>query len=120
MMGHETDQDREEIVREFRKAVNMTASTLEKHLAGEASRSVGQRRDGASEATGHREGRRIVEILRTKKSDLSDDDYQHMRKVVGYVHRHLAQGGPKDAAAVKDSPWRLSLMNWGHDPTRTA
>lgn len=95
----------------------MTASALEKHLKGDDSRSVGQKKDGG-EATGHQEGRRIVEILNAKKADLSDDDYDHMRKVVGYVHRHLKQGGPKDKDEVKDSPWRLSLMNWGHDPLK--
>ena len=104
----------------FKAAVNMTASALEKHLGSEASRSVGQKKDGAGEATGHQEGRRIVEILHTKKADLSEDDYQHMRKVLGYVHRHLKQGGPKDDAAMRDSPWRLSLMNWGHDPLKGA
>jgi hypothetical protein len=48
-------------------------------------------RDGG-ESTGHAEGRRIVELLRTKESDLTDDDLAHMRKVHGYVARHLAQG----------------------------
>ncbi len=41
-----------------------------------------------------------------------------MKKVVGYVNRHLTQGGPDDKDKVKDSPWRLSLMNWGHDPLK--
>ena len=50
---------------------------------------------------------------------VTDDDYAHMRKVVGYVHRHLKQGGPKDKEAVEHSPWRLSLMNWGHDPLKS-
>ncbi|MGU3667565.1 DUF3140 domain-containing protein [Methylobacterium sp. A49B] len=113
----ETD-DHEATYKAFKEVVNMTASALEKHLKGDASQSVGQKKGGAGEATGHQEGRRIVEILHAKKADLSDDDYQHMRKVVGYVHRHLKQGGPKDEAAVRDSPWRLSLMNWGHDPMK--
>jgi hypothetical protein len=117
-MAHDPGKDHEETYREFKEAVNMTASALEKHLASEGSRSVGQKKDGATEATGHQEGRRIVEILHKKKSDLSDDDYGHMRKVVGYVHRHLKQGGPQDKDAVADSPWRLSLMNWGHDPMK--
>ena len=65
---------------------------------------------------GHDEGEKIVAIKHKKKADLTDGDYQHMAKVVGYVHRHLAQGGPdKD---VEDSPWRRSLMNWGHDPLK--
>ncbi|HEU4458455.1 MAG TPA: DUF3140 domain-containing protein [Methylibium sp.] len=38
-----------------------------------------------------------------------------MHKVVGYIHRHLAQR-PHE---VEHSRWRYSLMNWGHDPTRT-
>ena len=109
--------DHAEIYKEFKEAVNMTASALEKFLESDASRSVGQKKDGG-EATGHREGRRIVEILQTKKADLTDDDYAHMKKVVGYVNRHLKQGGPDDKDKVKDSPWRLSLMNWGHDPLK--
>jgi len=39
-----------------------------------------------------------------------------MRKVVGYVHRHLAQGDPEQNK--EDSGWRYSLMNWGHDPLK--
>ena len=112
-----TKEDHEATYKEFKEVVNMTASALEKHLKGDESQSVGQKKDGG-EATGHQEGRRIVEMLNMKKSDLSDDDYDHMRKVVGYVHRHLKQGGPKEKDEVKDSPWRLSLMNWGHDPLR--
>jgi hypothetical protein len=47
-----------------------------------------------------------------------DDDYAHMRKVVGYVHRHLAQRPTKER--VEDSRWRYSLMNWGHDPCKSS
>jgi hypothetical protein len=36
-----------------------------------------------------------------------------MAKVVGYVHRHLAQRPDGD---ITDTHWRYSLMNWGHDP----
>jgi hypothetical protein len=39
-----------------------------------------------------------------------------MRKVHGYVARHLAQEpGSED---VETSRWRYSLMNWGHDPLK--
>ena len=109
--------DPESVYQEFKDAVNMTATALENFLESDESQSVGQKKDGG-EATGHKEGRKIVELLRKKKSDLTDDDYAHMNKVVGYVARHLKQGGPKNKADVKDSPWRLSLMNWGHDPLK--
>ncbi|MFP3715151.1 DUF3140 domain-containing protein [Puerhibacterium sp. TATVAM-FAB25] len=99
---------------EFDEAVNMTASELERWLETDESKSVGQSDDGG-ESVGHESGRRIVELLRKKKGDLTDDDEAHMRKVVGYVHRHLAQRPDGD---VKDTRWRYSLMNWGHDPLK--
>jgi hypothetical protein len=101
--------------KDFDEAVNMTPATLRKHLDSDASKSVGQKSDGG-EATGHEMGRRILAIKDKKKADLTDDDYAAMKKVVGYVHRHLKQGGK--ARNDPDSPWRLSLMNWGHDPRK--
>ena len=100
---------------DFDSAVNMTASELEKWLETDESRAVGQK-DGGGESTGHASGRRIVALLRTKKADLTDADRAHMRKVAGYVHRHLAQ---RPSGDVRETPWRYSLMNWGHDPLRS-
>ena len=110
------DDDRDTIRREFGEAVNMTPKELDEWLGSEESQSVGQKSDGAEESTGHESGRRIVQLLRTKKDDLTDDDYAHMRKVHGYVQRHLAQEPKKED--VESSKWRYSLMNWGHDPLK--
>jgi hypothetical protein len=99
---------------DFRDAVNMAPAELEKWLDTDASKAVGAKSSGG-ESTGHRSGRRIVDLLRTKKADLSADDYRHMAKVVGYVKRHSAQRPDGD---VTDTPWRYSLMNWGHDPQK--
>ena len=99
---------------EFGDAVNMTAKQLEDWLGTDESTAAGQHK-GGGESTGHGSGRRIVALLRTKKDDLTDDDRAHMRKVVGYVHRHLAQ---RPSGDVEDSTWRHSLMNWGHDPLK--
>jgi hypothetical protein len=115
-MSETASVDREAIWKDFNDAVNMSAAALEKHLETEESRSVGWTHDGEGEAVGHQEGRRIVEIKHKRKDALSEDDYRHMRKVVGYVHRHLAQGGP--AEDKEHSRWRYSLMNWGHDPLK--
>ncbi|MGX1494459.1 NhaP-type Na+/H+ or K+/H+ antiporter [Streptomyces tendae] len=106
------DAEREETWSDFREAVNMSPSRLDEWLATDESREAGQHKD-SGESTGHASGRRIAEILRTRKDDLTDDDYGHMRKVVGYVRRHLAQ---RPSGDVEDSRWRHSLMNWGHDP----
>ena len=106
--------DRQRIIEEFDEAVNMTPIELEEWLRADESKSVGQS-DGGGESKGHESGRRIVEILRKKKSDYTDEDFDHMKKVNGYVKRHLGQGPKKDP---EDSKWRYSLMNWGHDPLK--
>jgi hypothetical protein len=107
-----TNEKVAEVWPDWQQSVNMTASELERFLETPESREVGQK-DGGAESTGHRSGRRIVEILRTNKSHLTEDDAAHMRKVVGYVHRHLAQ---RPSGDISDTAWRYSLMNWGHDP----
>lgn len=109
------DEDRDRVAADFADAVNMTPAELEKWLDTDASRGVGQSGGGDGESVGHASGRRIVGLLRTRKADLSEDDLAHMRKVTGYVHRHLAQRPQGD---VTGTPWRHSLMNWGHDPLK--
>lgn len=106
------DDDQQETYEQFHDVVNMSPKELEDWLGTDESQEVGQKDDGG-ESTGHESGRRIVEILRTKKADLTDDDLAHMKKVHGYVARHSAQRPDGD---VEDTPWRYSLMNWGHDP----
>ena len=106
--------DQARVRREFGQAVNMNAAELEEWLGTEESRKVGFKRDGASESVGHASGRRIVELLGKEADELTDEDYAHMRKVVGYVRRHSAQR-PEN---IYTSRWRYSLMNWGHDPCR--
>ena len=109
------DQDKKEVKTEFDDVVNMSASQLEKWLKTDESSSVGQKKDGNDESTGHKSGEKIIEILGKKAADLSDDDYAHMRKVVSYVKRHSAQKPEKS----EGSNWEYSLKNWGHDPSKS-
>ena len=107
------DDERSSIRGDFDEAVTMTPAALEKWLSTDESASVGQTKGGDDESVGHRSGRRIVQIKHKKVADLSDDDYDHMQKVVGYVRRHLAQ---RPSGDITETRWRYSLMNWGHDP----
>lgn len=107
-----SSKSKDKIWSEWRDLVNMAPQDLEQWLETEESKSVGDSEDG--ESTGHKSGRRIVEIKRTNKDHLTDDQWDHMATVVGYIKRHLSQGGPEKDK--KTSAWRYSLMNWGHDP----
>jgi len=101
--------DRDEVRGDFRNAVNMTAIELDNWLRTRSSHAVGWKgADGnARESVGHASGRHIVR-LRTRNEDLTERDYAHMRKVVGFVQRHGAQR----PANIDTSRWRYSLMNW--------
>jgi Protein of unknown function (DUF3140) len=72
-------------------------------------------------------GRKIVDILKRnpkKQADkYTDEDLAHMKKVVAYCARHIAQ---EDHMKQTKSPDELeqtkstkSLKNWGHDPLKT-
>lgn len=107
--------DAKEVVAAFRDAVNMTAAELERWLGTGDSKAVGATHEGEHESVGHASGRRIAELLKARTAHPDDDDLAHMRKVAGYVKRHLAQRPDGD---VRDTRWRHSLMNWGHDPLK--
>jgi hypothetical protein len=94
----------------------MSAAELEQWLATSESRKVGWKgtKGDRPESVGHASGRLIVRILRKEEAELGDEDLLHMRKVVRFIRRHLAQ----KPANIYTSRWRYSLMNWGHDPLK--
>ena len=107
------EDEREEVYQDFKDRVNMAPKELEEWLETEESKAAGDSDDG--ESTGHAMGRNIVDIKKTNKDDLSDEQYRQMKKVVNYVGRHTAQRPDGD---VEDTTWCHSLKNWGHDPTK--
>jgi len=66
-------------------------------------------------------GRKIIEILKKypdkDPEKYDEDDIQHMRKVVSYNKRHLAQ--EEKAKQDTSSKSYESLKNWGHDAQKT-
>ncbi|KAL2063790.1 hypothetical protein VTL71DRAFT_5595 [Oculimacula yallundae] len=114
-------KDNETVIKEFNELVNMTAPELEKWLKGEDSTGAGwSKDDGSGETIGHDSGRQIVEILKKNPERDEDgydearsDDIPHMRKVVAYCKRHLAQ--EEKAKQDTESKSYKSLKNWGHD-----
>nr|KAI4118696.1 MAG: hypothetical protein LQ345_001308 [Seirophora villosa] len=123
----------------------MTSVELENWLDEEQSENSGwSKDDGSSETIGHerllssqriqcistssglneirvRPGRKIIEILNNNPNkdpdQYDEEDLQHMRKVVSYCKRHLAQEAK--AKQNTDSKSYKSLKNWGHDPLKT-
>ncbi len=112
---HRSHEEEAAIRREFDRLVNLTQAELAAWLETPESRKVGMVRRGETESVGRQSARRILAIRAKALHDLTDADYDHMKKVIGYCRRHLAQRPWGD---VTDTRWRWSLMNWGHDPLR--
>jgi len=106
----------DEVISEFKTLVNMTAAQLKTWLKTDESKEVGFKQDGNDESVGHQSGLKIIRILGRKQDETDEQDHEHMAKVVGYIRRHSAQ---KPGGDVEHTPWRYSLMNWGHDPMKT-
>ena len=105
-----------DVVKEFKEAVNMSAKVLTKWLTTEDSKAVGFKSIEGTESVGHLSGKKIVLLLGKSIADFDSDDLAHARKVVGFIHRHLAQRPEGD---ISETHWRYSLMNWGHDPQKS-
>jgi hypothetical protein len=112
--SHLSEEDKQHIA-EFQEAVNMTAKQLSDWLKTEESLSVGQKTSESAESTGHESGRHIVKLLHKSQAEYTAEDVHQMRRIVSYVHRHMAQ---KPSGDVSETRWRYSLMNWGHDPLK--
>lgn len=112
---HLHPDDERRIRAEFETLVNLEPAELAAWLETPESRKVGMVRRGETESVGRQSARRILAIRATPPEDLTAADYAHMKKVIGYCRRHLAQRPWGDVTATR---WRYSLMNWGHDPLR--
>ncbi|KAK7521892.1 hypothetical protein IWZ03DRAFT_369711 [Phyllosticta citriasiana] len=108
--------------REFNEIVNMTPTELKDWLGTEESTGSGWGKDdGSGETVGHESGRKIIEILEKNPDKdpekYDEDDIQHMRKVVSYCKRHLAQ--EEHTKKNTESKSYRSLKNWGHDAQKS-
>lgn len=102
-----------DVLQLLRRSVNCSAAEIEEWHTTEASAAVGSRRPGDQWSVGQLAGMRTVEILDVSPEEWTPADEAHVRRVSGFVRRHRAQWPRGD---VRETRWRHSLRNWGHDP----
>lgn len=117
---HLSPQAEQRIREEFVALMNLEPAELQAWLKTPESHKVGMTRRGETESVGRQSAKKILAIRATPLADLTDADYRHMKKVIGYCRRHLAQRplALRNGGDVTATRWRWSLMNWGHDPLR--
>jgi hypothetical protein len=117
---HLSPDDERRLREQFEALVNLEPAELKAWLNTPQSRKVGMVRRGEAESVGRHSARKILAIQAKATDDLTDADYAHMKKVIGFCRRHLAQRPQalRTGGDLTDTRWRWSLMNWGHDPLR--
>lgn len=117
-------KDASTVISEFNDIVNMSTDELKAWIETSESKDAGWTGgDGDGETVGHQSAVKIIDILERnpdkKEGEYSDPDVEHMRKVVSYCKRHLAQEShmveEKGEAELKETKSYKSLKNWGHD-----
>ncbi|TFY59000.1 hypothetical protein EVJ58_g6056 [Rhodofomes roseus] len=113
-------KSREDVIAQFNEDVNMSVDELQQWLDDPKSTKAGT-------GVGIESGHKIIEILKKNPDKdpekYDDEDIEHMRKVVSYSARHLAQEDKlketKTKEELENTKSTISLRNWGHDPIKT-
>jgi Protein of unknown function (DUF3140) len=99
---------------EFHRVVNMTSRELQDWLQ---TRSADEDAEELPDQAGTQTGRRVLDILRKRRVDLTADDEHVMRRVVDRVHAERRDDLEPTAGQEN---WRHRLMTIGHDPLKPA
>ncbi|KAH9830489.1 uncharacterized protein C8Q71DRAFT_786048 [Rhodofomes roseus] len=113
-------KSRDDVIAQFNEDVNMSVDELQQWLDDPKSTKAGT-------GVGIESGHKIIEILKKNPDKdpekYDDEDIEHMRKVVSYSARHLAQEDKlketKTKEELENTKSTISLRNWGHDPIKT-
>ena len=96
----------------FHTAVNMSSRELRDWLATQG---AGEETEELPDQAGRPLGRRVLEVLGKRRSDLTTDDVAVMERVVQEV---TTMRGDEPESMAGDTDWRHGLMNVGHDPLK--
>jgi hypothetical protein len=106
------DPREEELWEEFHRVVNMTSRELSDWLRTQSATSEDEE---YPDQAGPHLGQRVLEILGKRKTDLGDDDFNVMRRVIDRVYGQRREDLEPTAG---DTHWRHRLMSIGHDPLK--
>jgi hypothetical protein len=97
---------------EFHRVVNMTSQELSEWLRTRAAHETTEELpEDAITGT----SRRVLDILRKRRTDLTGEDIRVMREVVRLVNERRRQDL---ATTAGQTQWRHELMSLGHDPLK--
>jgi hypothetical protein len=112
----------DELWYEFRRVVNMSprelADWLCTHKAGpDAGTAAGTDTESLPGQAGILTGQQVLHVLSKRRTDLTPEDFELMRRVIRRVH---AERRSNRESLAGHTGWRHRLMSLGHDPFKPA
>jgi hypothetical protein len=98
----------------FHTVVNMTSRELRDWLTTQG---AAEETEEVPDKAGPHLGHRVLQILGKRRSDLTTDDADVMRRVIDKVTSQRREDLEPTAG---EAAWRRRLMNVGHDPLKPA
>lgn len=118
----DTDSENKELLRKWRKLVNMSAGELKKFLDTDEGKKAGLSREEANEqgiSRGRDSARAIIRMKSKPVSEWTDGDWKWCRKQVDFITRMSGNQGPLYDKNKNKTRKHTSLLIWGHNPRRT-
>jgi hypothetical protein len=99
----------------FHRAVNMSSRELREWLSVQG---AGEETETEPDHAGSPLGHQVADILAKRRSDLTPNDVETMRRVVDKVSDLRGGDVGEWEPTAGDDHWRRRLMNVGHDPLK--
>lgn len=107
-----------ELWHEFHRVVNMSSRELADWLC---TCSASPDAENLPQQAGTPTGRQVLHILGKRRTDLTSEDLEVMRRVVRQVHAERRRHGASHGEPIAgQTGWRHRLMSLGHDPLKPA
>lgn len=113
------ESEDKELLRDWKKLVNMSASQLKAFLATDEGKEAGLSRDEASEqgiSSGHDSALAILRMKAKPVSKWTHSDWKWCKKQVSFITRMLGNKGPLYDKDGNKTRKHTSLLLWGHTP----
>lgn len=109
----------EEVYREWKKLVNMSASELRNFMGSSLGKKAGLTKEQAAKqgiGYGRESARAIIRMKGKPVSKWTGTDWQWARRQVSFIKRMKGNKGPLEDLEGEPTRKTLSLLIWGHNP----
>jgi hypothetical protein len=120
-----SDNEKDEIYREWKELINMGAKELETwaedpdRLKASISRQEAKSDHGGIHS-GYDSLHRIKRRVKKPRSEWTDEDYDNAAQENSFNSRMLGNDPGEPVKDTGRSKWEISLRNWGHSPSKAS